>query len=362
MKIVVTGTRGIPNIIGGVETHCEELLPRIAANGYDVTIIRRRNYVQDALKEYNGVKIIDIGTPQKKSFEAIIHTLKAIWMAKKLRADIFHVHSVGPALVTPVARLFGLKVVITHHGPDYDREKWKKVAKFVLRTGERMGIWFANEVIVISDVINTIVKEKYKRTNAHLIYNGVPAPNFIQTTHYLEGLGVEPQKYIFTMGRFVPEKNFQQLIKVFLSLDNRNGYKLVLAGDDVFNGLYSHEIKKMARGYEDKVILTGFIKGEKLHELFTHASAFVLPSSHEGLPISLLEAMSYDLPVIVSDIPANLEVCLPQDSYFPVGNDEKLKEQLIKIIDQQPIRRKYQLDNYQWDNIAKQTIEVYERI
>ena len=292
MKIVVTGTRGIPNILGGVETHCEELFPRIAAQGYDITLIRRTGYVLDNLREYKGVKLLNISTPKKKSFEAIIHTLKAVWKAKKLKADIVHVHAVGPALVTPVARMLGLKVVFTHHGPDYDRKKWGKAAKFMLRLGEKTGVKYANEVIVISEIIADTVKEKYNRRDAHLIYNGVPEPDFIQETDYLEKLGVTPRKYIFAMGRFVPEKNFHHLIKAFSSLNNSEGYKLVLAGDADFEDDYSRKLKKMAD--ECGVILTGFIRAKKLHELLTHASAFVLPSSHEGLPISLLEAMSYD--------------------------------------------------------------------
>ena len=118
MKIVVTGTRGIPNILGGVETHCEELFPRIAQKGIDITIIRRKSYVHDSLTRYKGVELVDIETPKKKSFEAIIHTFKAIMKAKSLHADIVHIHAIGPALLTPLARLLGMKVVFTHHGPD----------------------------------------------------------------------------------------------------------------------------------------------------------------------------------------------------------------------------------------------------
>ena len=360
MKIVVTGTRGIPNILGGVETHCEELFPLIASEKYDVTIIRRTSYTLDTLTEYKGIKLIDIDMPKRKAFEAIIHTIKAILKAKQLKADILHVHAIGPALAIPLARLLGLKVVFTHHGPDYNRERWGKIAKFMLRLGERIGAKYANEVIVISEVINTILKEKYNRTNAHLIHNGVPAPNFIYDTNYLDELGVSPNKYIFAMGRFVPEKHFHLLIEAFSSLKNKDGYRLVLAGDSNFNDGYSRELKVTAR--RKGVVLPGFIKGEKLQELLTHASAFVLPSSHEGLPISLLEAMSYDLPAIVSDIPANLEVGLPPESYFPVGNVEKLAEKLQKLIDEKPGKCVYSMDKYHWDIIAGQTMGVYDKI
>mgnify|MGYP000613934475 CR=1 FL=1 len=124
MKIVVTGTRGIPNIMGGVETHCEELFPRIARKGFEVTVIRRKSYVRDTLSSYKGITLSDIETPRKKSLEAIVHTFRAIVRAKRLKADIVHLHAVGPALLTPLARLLGMKVVFTHHGPDYDRDKW----------------------------------------------------------------------------------------------------------------------------------------------------------------------------------------------------------------------------------------------
>lgn len=176
MKIVVTGTRGIPGIMGGVETHCEELFPRIARKGFDVTVIRRKSYVHDTLRQYEGITLVDLETPKKKSLEAIVHTFRAVLKAKKLKADIIHIHAVGPALLTPVARLLGLKVVFTHHGPDYDRDKWGAAAKTALRLGEMMGTRFANEVIVISNVINDILSRKYHRKECHLITTGFRLP------------------------------------------------------------------------------------------------------------------------------------------------------------------------------------------
>jgi len=361
MKIVVTGTRGIPNILGGVETHCEELFPRIAAKGYDITILRRTKYAKDNLQEYKSVKLIDVSTPKKKSFETIIHTLKAVWVAKfRLHANILHIQCIGPALLTPFARILGLKVVITIHSHNYDHDKWGKFGKFMLKLGERIGCRYANEVIVISDVIKNNITKLYQRKDTHLIYNGVPAPDFIKDTNYLDELGLKSQKYFFTMGRFVPEKNFHHLVNAFSSLNNRGEYKLVIAGDSDFDDAYSRELKKNAR--KNGVILTGFIRGKKLHELLTHANAFVLPSAHEGLPIALLEAMSYGLPAIISDIPANLAIGLSQDTYFPMGDEKKLKEKMEKMIDEKPVRKEYSLDKYQWDHIAEQTINVYEQI
>jgi Glycosyltransferase len=359
MKIVVTGTRGIPNILGGVETHCEELFPRIVAKGYDVTVIRRKSYLQDELKEYKGVKLEDIETPKKKSLEAIIHTFRAICKAKRLGADVVHIHAIGPALFTPFARLLGMKVVFTHHGPDYDRVKWNFLAKTMLKLGERMGCMFANEVIVISEVINNLIVQKYGRRDAHLIYNGVPEANFIKDTEFLDPLGVTSGNYIFAMGRFVPEKNFHQLINAYAELKPTN-CKLVLAGDADFEDDYSQSLKNLAR--ENDVILTGYIKGKKLHSMLSHAKCFVLPSSHEGLPISLLEAMSYHLPVVVSDIPANMEVGLDKQCYFETGNEKKLEARLSSILSKDIVKIDYNMKAYNWDTIAEQVIEVYKNI
>ena len=359
MKIVVTGTRGIPNILGGIETHCEEVFPRIAARGYEVTIIRRKNYAHDHLREYKGVKLLDISAPHVKALEAIVHTFRAVHAAKfKLKADVLHVHAVGPALVIPYAKLLGMKVVFTNHGPDYERDKWNWLAKFMLRLGERIGVRFSDQIIVISKVINDILRTRYRREDAHLIYNGIPSSDYHEDSEYLRSLGVDSRKYIFAMGRFVPEKNFDQLIRAFTAVEDKKDYRLVIAGDANFDDIHSIELKRLAR--ENDTLLTGFIKGDKLHTLLNNASAFVLPSSHEGLPISLLEAMNYDLPVIVSDIPANREVNLPAENYFRVNKENELKEKLQKHILQgyQPVV--YDMKQYNWDEIANQMIEVYQ--
>lgn len=363
MKIVVTGTRGIPNIMGGVETHCEELFPRIAKRGFDVTVIRRTDYVKDDLKEWKGVKLVNIDSPKKKSFEAIIHTFRAINEAKRLKADILHIHAIGPALLVPYAKMLGMKVVFTHHGPDYDRDKWGFAAKTMLKLGERMGCMFADEVIVISDVIRNLIKRKYNRTShVHLIYNGVSQPEICDYPEYFNELGIEKGKYILGMCRFVPEKNLHHLVEAFTKIKNRDeveDIKLVLAGDTDFEDDYSRSLREMAR--KNGVVLTGFIKGKKLHSLLTNCLCYCLPSSHEGLPIALLEAMSCGVKVIVSDIPANKEVGLPESDYFPVGNVDALTEKLKTVVNQPLQHIDYDMKKYDWEKIADQVRDVYWR-
>ena len=245
-------------------------------------------------------------------------------MAMRFRPDVVHFHAIGPSLLVPLARLIGFKVVMTHHGPDYDRQKWGQIAKWMLKNGEHLGGRFSHEVIVISRVIKRIVTKRCGRSS-NLVYNGVPLPAKDSDTNYLDSIGVAPGKYMVAVARFVPEKGLHDLIKAFHEVESQT--RLVIAGDADHETTYSNNLKIMAQK-SDRVVLTGYVTGDYLNQIFSHAALFVLPSYHEGLPIALLEALSYGLPPLVSDIPANLEVGLNKKYYFPCGNVEALK---IKI-------------------------------
>jgi len=360
MKIVVIGTRGIPEIQGGVETHCQELYPRLAAMGHDVTVVRRSCYVTDdnRVSEYRGVRLVDVYAPRRKSVEAIVHTFLGVIKARRLGADIVHIHAIGPGIMAPFARLLGMRVVATNHGPDYDRDKWGRFAKFALRTGERMAAKFSNRVIVISHVIADILAARYGRKDTDLIYNGVNIPVKSTRTDYLESLGIHPGQYILTIGRFVKEKGFHDLIDAYVKAAPE-GVQLVIAGDADHPDEYSESLKAKAR--EAGIILTGFIRGERLNEVMTNARLFVLPSYHEGLPISLLEAMSYDLDVLTSNIPANLIPELGDDDHFRTADIDALADALTRKLAADGTPRRHDLTNYNWDIIARQTEDVYRR-
>ncbi|TAJ11268.1 glycosyltransferase [Marinilabiliaceae bacterium JC017] len=362
MRIVVTGTRGIPNILGGVETHCQELYPRIVDAGHEVILIRRKAYVDEKpiLIKYKGVKLKDIWIPRHKSFEAIIHTFLAVLYARKVKADILHVHAIGPAIMIPFARLLGLKVVMTHHGPDYDRLKWNKVAKSILKIGEYLGVCFANKVIVISKVIDEIVKNRCIKADTELVFNGVDVVPVQNNDELLAGYGLKSKNYIVAVGRFVPEKGFHDLICAYKNIETY--MPLVLIGDADHESDYSLELKKQAKA--NNVILTGFKSGDELRTLFGNAQLFVLPSYHEGLPIALLEAMSFGLSVLVSDIPANKMVDLLETEYFKVGDCQDLKEKImLKLSNENFKDYRYLIEQkYNWDKIANKTISIYKQV
>jgi len=364
LKIVVIGTRGIPHIPGGIEKHCQELYPLIAAMGHQVILVTRRPYVVDPQEEWQGVKLMHTFCPRSKSLEAIVHTFVALLKARWLSPDIVHIHAVGPGLMVPFARLLGLRVVVTNHGPDYDRQKWGATAKAVLRLGEYLGGKYANEVIVISKVIGGIVGERCRRST-HLIPNGVPLPDRSANTDHLERLGIRPsRRYILAVARFVPEKGLHDLLEAFTAMEG--DIQLVIAGDADHETEYSRQLRKLAQR-DARTTLTGYVTGEPLHQLYSHADLFVLPSYHEGLPIALLEAMSYGLSVLVSDIPANKEVELSAQRYFKCGNIKDLGGKIESLLKQrmtgqemETLRARIAVD-YDWRQIAGQTVAVYEK-
>lgn len=366
LKIFVTGTRGIPDIPGGVEKHCQDLYPLIVAQGHEVLLSVRSSYAEgERPGQWRGVRLAYIFAPRKKSLEAIVHTFLSVLKARLYSPDIMHIHGIGPGLMVPLARLLGLRVVVTNHGPDYDREKWGKVARSMLRLGEWAGGRFANQVITISTIIQGTIAERCGRDST-LIYNGVTVPEKASSTSFLDAHGLRRQQYVLAVARLVPEKGLHLLLDAFNAMDTK-GYKLVIAGDADHETAYSRELKNRIK-MSDNVVHAGYITGEPLNQIYSHAGLFVLPSFIEGLPIALLEAMSYGLPVLVSDIPANREVALPAERYFKCGDEGDLRDKLEHLLDKQlseSERAAFQqqiVEKYNWEKIATQTVGVYEEV
>ncbi|MGF1906869.1 glycosyltransferase family 4 protein [Aliivibrio salmonicida] len=364
-NITVIGTRGIPDVLGGVETHCQNLYPEIKTQfDTEICVIARSPYVDYKKSTYRGVNTKAIWAPKKKSLEAIVHSTLSSFSTLFDRSNIVHVHAIGPGLVVPLLRVLGKKVVFTHHGPDYDRQKWGEFAKRMLQLGERLAVTYATEVIVISEVINDIIKSKYNRHDAHLVYNGVNLPTPLpqeKIDAVLTQFTLTENNYLVAVGRLVEEKGFHDLISAYekANID----IPLVIMGDTDHPTPYSEQLKAQAK-HVDGVIMTGFLKGEQLQSIFSKAKAFVMPSYHEGLPIALLEAMSYSLPAIVSNIPANLEVKLSPESYFPVGDIDSLTTALINhsIGSESNVNYSQYLAHYDWHKIAGKTMAIYDTI
>lgn len=361
--IMFLGLRGFPMVQGGIESHVEHLAPMLSKRGLRVEVIVRKAYQPKSyLNHWQGVSFTPLWSSRSKFLEAISHTFLGVLYAAMKRPDILHIQGIGPSLMVPLAKLLGLRTVVTHHGPDYDRQKWGFFAKATLKLGELVGMMFADDRIVISDVISKLVVKKYDKPSK-LIANGVALPELSRTTEALTQFGLQAGKYVLIVGRLVPEKRHLDLISAFNQL-GLTDYKLVIVGDaDHRDGYYQH-LKERVSTCEN-VMMVGFQSGETLNSLYTHAGLFVLPSSHEGLSISLLEALSYGLSVLVSDIPANLEVGLSDNRYFRMGDCNDLAEKMQALLAQpythsdQESTRQSTATRYNWNHVADQTMDLY---
>lgn len=366
LSVMMVGLRGCPNVQGGVERHVEQLAPRLAAAGCDVEVLVRAPYVPaEAEGLWQGVRITRVWCWRSRSLEAIVQTFLGVLTAAWKRPDVLHIQAIGPALFVPMARLLGLRVVVTHHGFDYERDKWGRVGKTTLQIGERLGMGFAHARIVISRAIAGSVSERLG-ARSHIIPNGVTLPQPCSTKAALGRLGLEPARYVLTVGRIVPEKRHLDLIAGFKEA-RLDGWKLVIVGAPDHPDDYSRSVERRAAESEN-CVLAGFQTGTALSELFANAGVFVLPSSHEGLPIALLEALANGLPSIASDIPPNREVGLPDACYFPLGDIAALS-QLLKSMAAVPSgeaereeRRRYVKERFDWDLVARRTLEVYRML
>jgi len=370
---------------GGVEVHCENLYTRVARSA-EVFVFTRAPYVDGSVKEFKGVRLISLPAVKNKFLEAFFHTLFGVCKARSLNPDILHFQGIGPSFWIPLARILGMKAVLTTHGQNYKHLKWGRAAKVFLRFCERVGMNSADKIIAISRVISEDIRKDYGR-NAVVIPNGVEIPSPVTTDEALGKYGLSAGKYILTVGRFVPEKGYHDLIEAFREKARGGmpqgqsslrgvsglpeagavpfGWKLVIVGDVDHEDAYSRRLKEEA-GKDPLVVLTGKLSGRPLRELYSHAGLFVLPSYYEGLPIVLLEAMSYGLSCIVSDIPANKELDLGQERYFEPGDVHALAVKMREFIGK-PLsseEKKAEIDKvrerYNWDKIAGQTLAVYK--
>jgi len=214
-------------------------------------------------------------------------------------------------------------------------------------------------VIFISEIIRAEMKARYNIRNHRVIPNGVNLPVKAESSDYIESMGLQKGRYLIALGRFLEEKGFDYLIRAFVKADIR-GYKLVIAGDTDYPTEYSGRLKSMAR--DNGIVLTGFIKGEKLKQILSWAGLFVMSSFEEGLPIALLEAMSYNINVLASDIPANLQIGLDANDYFKVGDENNLMEKMIKKLTERKESNfsAFLSERYNWDKIAMETYKTYK--
>ncbi len=372
MKIAMIGHKRVPSREGGVEIVVEELSTRLAKKGHKVDIYNRKGKnVQDKnvnlenkkIKEYKKTKIITIPTINKKGLDALVYSFFASIVASLKKYDILHYHAEGSCAMLWIPHILKKKIVVTIHGLDWQRAKWGGLASKYIKFGEKMAVKYADEIIVLSKGVQKYFKERYGR-NTIFIPNGVNKPIIRKPEIIKEKYGLDTNEYILFLARIVPEKGLDYLIDAYNKLNTNK--KLVIAGGASHTNGYLEKIKEKANK-NNNIILTGFVQGQELDELYSNCYVYCLPSDVEGMPISLLEAMSYGKNCVVSNIEENVQVVSSMAINFKKGNAEDLKEKLEECLKgenrhNEEELQKYILNKYNWDQITERTQNLYYEI
>lgn len=366
MKIYFIGQKGIPANGGGVERHVEELATRLAQSGQEVFVFSRQKYSKYDGTSYKGVNLVYTPALYTKHLEAISHTFFSILSLISREVDIVHVHSIGPALLIPLIKLVKprAKVVATIHSPDYFHQKWNGFARFMLRLGERIGATFADQVITVSKNLSQYLWHAY-HCQATYIPNGVRLPDLNPSAEPLKAWGLAPQGYIVAISRLIRHKGLHHLIRAYQMI--KTDKKLVIVGGAEYTDDYVNELHAMSAG-NPNIIFTGKQSGAALEALFAHAYIFAMPSESEGLSIALLEALSYNQAMIVSDIPENMEVAKDLALSFKQADHADLAKQLDYMLqnpevvaDYKKNGREYVAQYHDWETITRNSLDLYEK-
>lgn len=371
LNIVMLGHKRIPSREGGVEIVVEELSTRMVNAGHKVTCLNRagkhvsgKEFGAASLSEYKGVRIRKVLTLDKKGLAAMSASLTGAVVAAFGRYDVVHFHAEGPCAMLWLPKLFGKRCVATIHGLDHQRAKWGRFARAYIMLGEKCAAKFADEIIVLSKGVQQYFRDTYGRETV-FIPNGVSRPEIREAKEITDRFGLKKDSYILFLGRLVPEKGIHYLIEAYRN--TKTDKKLVIAGGVSDSGEYGEELKKLANNHSD-IVFTGFVQGKLLEELYSNAYLYVLPSDLEGMPLSLLEAMSYGNCCVTSDIEECAAVITDHGVTFPKGNVASLTETLQTLCDDMKIVTKYKeqaanyiTGRYSWDGVTEQTLELYQR-
>jgi glycosyltransferase involved in cell wall biosynthesis len=366
LRIAMIGQRGAPATFGGIERHVEELGSRLTERGHEVTVFCRTNYVAGHDMSYRGMSLRHLPTVGAKHTDAIVHSALSTAVALRGRFDVIHYHALGPGLLAPVPRLVGHSAVVqTVHGRDDQRAKWGGMARTVLRTASWVSSVVPHVTIGVSQELESFYRAQYGRSIRY-IPNGVEPGVVRPPSDLLEELGLAPGRYALFVGRLVPEKAPDLLIRAIERLEV--GLKAAIVGGSSFTNDYVEQLNRLA-DRSPRVCMAGPRYGAELEELYANAAMFVSPSSLEGLPLTVLEAASFGLPIVASDIPPHLEILGsdgPGHRIFRCGDEASLAQAIVKGLrdpagERRGAKEKGEevLQAYQWDRIVEQTEAAY---
>lgn len=365
LRIAMIGTRGLPATHGGVEHAVEALALELAVRGHEVTVYGRRGYCDESWNRRQGVRQVALPTIRTKHLEAVVHTALATAHALvRGRYDVVHYHATGPALFAIFPRIFRRPTVATIHGLDYRREKWGPFASAVLRIAARLAVTVPSATIVVSRELQRGLREAYGAETTY-ITNGVDFEGLDGPTEAVPEL--EGHDYVLFLGRIVPEKQVHVLIEAFRRLPTHQ--RLAIVGPSLHADDYLRQVRAAA-GRDPRILFLGPRYGAEKAWLLRNASVFVQPSTLEGLPIALLEALACGTQVLVSDIPENVEaITIDGISYgqtFGASDVNDLSESLERALTGETVSvsgaREATRTAFAWPRMTAETELVYLKV
>ena len=276
--------------------------------------------------------------------------------------DVIHYHAEGSCAMLWLPHIFKIRTVATIHGLDWQRSKWGGIASKYIKFGEKIAAKYADEIIVLSKNVEKYFLDTYGR-KTHFIPNGITKHNIREAKIIKEKYNLEKGSYILFLARIVPEKGLEYLIDAYNQI--KTDKKLIIAGGGSHTDRYLKEIIEKVKNNK-QIIMTGFVQGKELEELYSNCYLYCLPSDIEGMPLSLLEAMSFGCNCLVSDIEENKQVIGKYGFTFKKSDVHSLKKQLEYILnneiknDKNEIRE-YTLEKFNWDKVTKMNEEVYKK-
>ena len=371
MKIAVIGVKGLPAKQGGIEHYCEALYPKIVEREHSVDLFARSSYVNKpwfSVYEHKGVRIICLPSFPVRGLDALTNSFFAALVASYKSYDIVHFHALGPALFSIIPRLLSsAKIVVTCQGLDWQRAKWGKLSSKIIHLGEKTAAIYAHEIVVVSKTLKAYFAENYYLRPIY-IPNGPGI--YAASDPHLESVkswGLTPGKYLLFLGRLVPEKRPDFLIQAFQIL-KKTGWKLAIAGGDSDTTAYIARLHELAKGNPD-IVFTGELEGTSLAEIVKGAGLFVSPSSLEGLPLAMLEAMREGVPVVASDIAPHRQLLegdrgLLFDSDSVLACAKALEQGMLYLEQMAAMAQKAQAHvkaHYDWSKISADNLAVYAK-
>lgn len=369
LNIVFLGHKRVPSREGGIEVVVEELATRMAALGNNITVLNRSGHhiagaEFDAIdfNEYNGFRIKKVPTINRKGLAAATSSFFGSIQAAFGPYDIVHIHAEGPAFFCFFPKMMRKRVIVTVHGLDWQRSKWSGFASWYIRHGEIQAVKHADHIIVLSRNVQNYFWEKYHRKTV-FIPNGVNRPELCEVNEIEKRWSLDKGSFVLYVGRIVPEKGLEILLKAWK--DIKTDKKLVIAGSSSDTDEFFKKVKRLA---DDRVVFTGFTTGRPLKELYSNAYLYCLPSNLEGMPLTVLEAMSYGNCVLTSDIEECTEVIEDKGVTFKKGDIRDLRDKLQHLLDNPDTVEGYKKEassficnKYGWDDVVKKTLELYRR-